>query len=96
MKADRTEGEKRGRIELGEEEEVEGFDGDTGTNDEHKGVIVTKGNQIFIQKYILPFVYKLLFYREKEEEVTTRHRLRKLLLRVGSYSDIGNSHFVFW
>ena len=42
------EGEKRGRIELGEEEEAEGVDGDTGTSDEHKGVIVTKGNQIFI------------------------------------------------
>ena len=33
MKATEMEGEKRGRIELGEEEEAEGFDGDTGTSD---------------------------------------------------------------
>ena len=36
MKATEMEGEKRGRIELGEEEEAEGFDGGTGTSDEHK------------------------------------------------------------
>ena len=49
MKATEMEGEKRARIELGGEGEAEGFDGDMGTSDEHKGVIVAKGNQIFIQ-----------------------------------------------
>ena len=53
MKATEKEGEKRGRIELGEEEEAEGFDGDTGTSDEHEGEIVTKGNQIFIQNILI-------------------------------------------
>ena len=52
MKATEMEGEKRWRIELGEEEEAEGFDGDTRMSDEHKGVIVTKGNQIFIQNIL--------------------------------------------
>ena len=36
MKATEMEGEKKGRIELGEEEEAEGFDGGTRTSDEHK------------------------------------------------------------
>ena len=51
MKATEMEGEKRGRIELGEKEEVEGFDGDTGTSDEHKGEIITIGNQISFKIY---------------------------------------------
>ena len=45
------EGEKRGRMELGEEGEVEGFDGNTGTSDEHEGEIVTKGNQVSFKVY---------------------------------------------
>ena len=47
-----------------------------------------RGNQIFIQISTTPFVYKPLFYKKKEEEVTARRHLRKLLLRVGSYSGI--------
>ena len=45
VKADRREGEKEGEIEL-RERFVEGHGGDIGRNDEHKGVNVTKGNQI--------------------------------------------------
>ena len=47
------EGEQRGRIELGEEGEAEGDDGNTGMSDEHEGKIVTKGNQTFIQNILI-------------------------------------------
>ena len=45
----------------GEEEEAEGFDGDTGTSDEHEGEIVTKGNQIFIQNLLHFSLYVFSF-----------------------------------
>ena len=44
------------RIELGDEGEAEGFDGDMCTNDEHKGSNVTKGNQLFIQNITCVFL----------------------------------------
>ena len=76
MKATEIEGEKRGRIELGEEEEAESFDGDTGMSDEHKGVIVTKGNQIFIQNILrFPLQFVSFIEKRKDREVVTKRHL---------------------
>ena len=59
MKEDRNGEEKTRRIELGEGLR-KGNGGDTGRNDEHKRVNVTKGNQIFIKNNCL-FSYKFSF-----------------------------------
>ena len=76
MKAIEMEGEKRGRIELGEEEEAEGFDRDTPTRDEHEGEIVTKGNQIFIQNILrFPLQFVSFIEERKDREVATKRRL---------------------
>ena len=61
------------RIELGEEGEAKDSDGDTGTNDEHKGLNVTKGNQLFIQN-ILHFLYNLFSFIEKRKIGKLRRR----------------------
>ena len=66
MKATEMEGEKRGRIELGIEEEAGGFDGDTGTGDEHEGEIVTKGSQISFKIFCLFSSITILFYRDRK------------------------------
>ena len=69
MKAAETEGEKRGRIELGEEEEAEGFDGDMGTSDEQQGEIATKGNQIFIQNILILSLIDFCFIELQKEKL---------------------------
>ena len=57
------------RIELGDEGEAEGFDGDTGMNEEHEGSNITKGNQLFIKKYTIVFLLRFPFYRCKERKL---------------------------
>ena len=49
----------------------EEFDGDTGRNDEHKGVNVT-GNQIFIQNNVHFSFLHVSFYRSKRRGITVK------------------------
>ena len=52
-----------------------GNGGDTGRNDEHKGVNVTKGNQIFIQN-ILTFLYnRFPFKGEGDRSLRLKRRV---------------------
>ena len=72
MKVDRMGGEKEREIELGRGLR-KGHGGDTGRNDEHKEVIVTKRNQ-FLSKKTSPICVTIVpFYsremRERDDQM---------------------------
>ena len=75
MKAKEREGENKKRVELGKEEDAEGFDGDTGTSDEHEGEIVTKGNQIFIQNILHLFSYRFRYIKLEKSDYGRRRSI---------------------
>ena len=82
IESERAGGRIERRIELGDEGEEEGFDGDTGTNDEHKGVIVTKGNQIFIQNILILSLTDFCFIEIQKEKLRRSVASRRLFPRV--------------
>ena len=94
MKEERTGGRKREReIELGRGLR-KGNGGDTGRNDEHKEVIVTKRNQFFYQKQLLSFPYICSFIESKNRRkkriggvISPQRKLRQLRAMLASFCD---------
>ena len=70
----RTESEENRKRDRTRRGLRKGNGGDTGGNDEHKGVNVTNGNQ-FYQKHHVSFAYNRAFYRKWRMEVRVRHRV---------------------